>query len=307
MFLERLNEEHGTMKTFTPEACQSIAAYRWPGNVRELKNVIHRAYVLSDAEVNVDTGAEFVAPIAAATSPPRADVSTGNEVRIQVGTSLDVAERALIMATLRGARRQQVESGARAGYQPQDALQPTARLRRRRLRDARRRAARSRQAREPRSGSRLEEGCRRSFVQSRGRARMLTTDPLLSASRQEPPLETVASTRKKRILVVDDHALVRAGFRQLIDRTDDLEVGGEAGTAAAALDLAVAEEFDVVMLDISLPDASVVETVAIAPAPAARAPYSDRQHARRGAIRRESAARRSERVLSQGRRGEGHA
>ena len=75
-------------------------------------------------------------------------------------------------------------------------------------------------------------------------------------------MEALASTHKKRILVVDDHALVRAGFRQLIDRTDDLEVGGEAGTAAGALELAMAEEFDVVMLDISLPDASVVETVA---------------------------------------------
>jgi len=101
MFLDRLNEEHGTAKVFTPEACQSIGAYRWPGNVRELKNVIHRAYVLSDTEVDVDTGAEFIAPASGAASPSRAEVTSGNEVRIQVGTSLDVAERALIMATLR--------------------------------------------------------------------------------------------------------------------------------------------------------------------------------------------------------------
>jgi DNA-binding NarL/FixJ family response regulator len=67
----------------------------------------------------------------------------------------------------------------------------------------------------------------------------------------------------KRILVVDDHALVRAGFRELIDATEDLEVGGEAGTAASALELATAKDFDVVMLDISLPDASVVETVTL--------------------------------------------
>src|SRR5690348_8069871 len=38
MFLERLNQEHGTAKTFSAEARQSMAAYRWPGNVRELKN-----------------------------------------------------------------------------------------------------------------------------------------------------------------------------------------------------------------------------------------------------------------------------
>lgn len=74
-------------------------------------------------------------------------------------------------------------------------------------------------------------------------------------------MDGVAGTHKKRILVVDDHALVRAGFRELIDDTQDLEVGGEAGTAALALELAMAKDFDVVMLDISLPDASVVETV----------------------------------------------
>ncbi len=101
LFLERLNEEHGTSKTLTSEGRQSIATYRWPGNVRELKNVIHRAYVLSDTEVEVDTGAEFIAPIATTESPQRADAASGNEIRIRVGTSLDNAERALIMATLR--------------------------------------------------------------------------------------------------------------------------------------------------------------------------------------------------------------
>jgi DNA-binding NtrC family response regulator len=101
MFLERLNDEHGTVKTLTAEARQSIATYRWPGNVRELKNVIHRAYVLSDSEVDVDTGSEFIAPIAATAPQPRSDSASGNEIRIRVGTSLDNAERALIMATLR--------------------------------------------------------------------------------------------------------------------------------------------------------------------------------------------------------------
>ena len=72
----------------------------------------------------------------------------------------------------------------------------------------------------------------------------------------------MAGNGRKRILIVDDHAVVRAGFRQLIDATDDLAVGGEAGTAAAALSLAAANRFDGVMLDISLPDASVLETVA---------------------------------------------
>src|SRR5208283_5443769 len=76
-------------------------------------------------------------------------------------------------------------------------------------------------------------------------------------------MEIVASAHRKRILVVDDHALVRAGFRELIDATVDLVVEGEAGTAASALELATKKDFDVVMLDISLPDASVVETVTL--------------------------------------------
>jgi two-component system, NarL family, invasion response regulator UvrY len=68
-------------------------------------------------------------------------------------------------------------------------------------------------------------------------------------------------SRKTRVLIVDDHALVRAGFKQLLDTTDDLEAAGEAGTAAAALSLAATGRFDIVLLDISLPDANVLETV----------------------------------------------
>ena len=67
--------------------------------------------------------------------------------------------------------------------------------------------------------------------------------------------------RRTRVLIVDDHALVRAGFKQLLDSTDDLEAAGEAGTAAAALSLAATGRFDIVLLDISLPDANVLETV----------------------------------------------
>ena len=98
MFLDRLNEENGTTKNLTVEARQQIASYRWPGNVRELKNVIHRAYVMSDDEVQIDVGAELatiVVPVV-----PRPQMVTGSEVTIQVGTSLEIAERALIMATL---------------------------------------------------------------------------------------------------------------------------------------------------------------------------------------------------------------
>ncbi len=82
------------------------------------------------------------------------------------------------------------------------------------------------------------------------------TESPLARSMSEPP------THRIRVLVVDDHAVVRAGFKQLIDGTTDLQVSGEAGTAAAALSLAAAQPYDVVLLDISLPDATVLETVA---------------------------------------------
>jgi two-component system invasion response regulator UvrY len=70
-----------------------------------------------------------------------------------------------------------------------------------------------------------------------------------------------ATMAKTRVLIVDDHGVVRAGFRQLLETTDDLEAAGEAGTAAAALSQAATGSFDVVLLDISLPDAGVLETV----------------------------------------------
>src|SRR5450631_604684 len=71
----------------------------------------------------------------------------------------------------------------------------------------------------------------------------------------------VVTTSKTRVLIVDDHAVVRAGFRQLLETTDDIEATGEAGTAAAALSQAATGKFDVILLDISLPDAGVLETV----------------------------------------------
>jgi len=57
-----------------------------------------------------------------------------------------------------------------------------------------------------------------------------------------------------RILVVDDHALVRRGLIELLQRLPDPVAFGEAGTAAAAITLAFAERWDVVLLDLGLPD-----------------------------------------------------
>jgi two-component system response regulator AtoC len=100
MFLEQLNEDNGTAKVFTDEARGRLAAHAWPGNVRELKNVVHRAFVLSDDDVEVDLDGDFGTGFEAA-SARKLETPTGNEVMIRVGTSLETAERTLIMATLR--------------------------------------------------------------------------------------------------------------------------------------------------------------------------------------------------------------
>ncbi|MGB0128264.1 MAG: response regulator transcription factor [Rhodocyclaceae bacterium] len=57
-----------------------------------------------------------------------------------------------------------------------------------------------------------------------------------------------------RILIVDDHAVVRGGFRQFFAGTPDLTVAGEAATGAEALALVRTQAWDLVLLDIALPD-----------------------------------------------------
>ena len=62
-----------------------------------------------------------------------------------------------------------------------------------------------------------------------------------------------------RVLIADDQALIRAGFRVLIDSAPDLEVVGEASTGREALELVRSTRVDVVLLDIRMPDLDGIE------------------------------------------------
>ncbi len=64
-----------------------------------------------------------------------------------------------------------------------------------------------------------------------------------------------------RILIADDHAIVRAGLRQFIADQPDMVVAGEAATGSEAIALVRAGEFDVVLLDISMPDKNGIDTL----------------------------------------------
>jgi DNA-binding NarL/FixJ family response regulator len=58
---------------------------------------------------------------------------------------------------------------------------------------------------------------------------------------------------KTRIVLADDHALVRRGIRHVLDAEPDLEVVAEAGDGAEALSAALAEEVDLAIFDITMP------------------------------------------------------
>lgn len=64
-----------------------------------------------------------------------------------------------------------------------------------------------------------------------------------------------------RLLVADDHEIVRAGLKQFISDTDDIIVAGEACTGAETLQLIRTGDWDVVLLDISMPDKSGVDVL----------------------------------------------
>jgi two-component system response regulator NreC len=65
--------------------------------------------------------------------------------------------------------------------------------------------------------------------------------------------------KKLRILLADDHAVMRTGLRALLERQTNMEVVGEAGTGREAIELAATHEPDVVVMDVGMPILNGIE------------------------------------------------
>jgi two-component system response regulator NreC len=63
-----------------------------------------------------------------------------------------------------------------------------------------------------------------------------------------------------RLLLVDDHAVVRSGLRMLLENEKDVEIVGEAGNAEESLEALKTLNPDVILMDIGLPDRSGIDT-----------------------------------------------
>jgi DNA-binding NarL/FixJ family response regulator len=75
------------------------------------------------------------------------------------------------------------------------------------------------------------------------------------------PAKKKTEPARKRILIVDDHPMMRQGLAQLINNEPDLSVCWEADNAGQALDVASKDQPDLVLADISLPDKNGLELI----------------------------------------------
>jgi two-component system, NtrC family, response regulator AtoC len=91
-FLAQLNRRESTHKELTRAARERLRHHTWPGNVRELKNVIERAFIMAETDVD----AECISLAGAVSTSVNGDENLG----IRVGMSNDEVERILTLATL---------------------------------------------------------------------------------------------------------------------------------------------------------------------------------------------------------------
>ena len=62
-----------------------------------------------------------------------------------------------------------------------------------------------------------------------------------------------------RLLLVDDHAVVRSGLKMLLENERDVEIVGEASSASEAIKAAIRLKPNVILMDIGLPDLSGID------------------------------------------------
>jgi DNA-binding NtrC family response regulator len=103
-FLASLNAEAGTAKRLSVASLATLHNHSWPGNVRELKNVVERAFIVSDEVLELATA---VVPRRNGAESPAHNSDGG--IHVPLGSRLEEAERSLIEATLeyfKGNKRQ---------------------------------------------------------------------------------------------------------------------------------------------------------------------------------------------------------
>ena len=80
-----------------------------------------------------------------------------------------------------------------------------------------------------------------------------------STNARQEGSNSINETRVIRVLIADDHAVVRQGLRMFIDLQDDMEVVGEGTNGGEAIELAIKLKPDVVLLDLVMPEIDGVE------------------------------------------------
>ena len=68
-------------------------------------------------------------------------------------------------------------------------------------------------------------------------------------------------SKRIRVMIADDHAIVRQGLRQILSDTTDMDVAGEACNGVEALHMSREGDWDVVLMDVSMPDRNGIDAL----------------------------------------------
>lgn len=96
-FLDEINRNEHSGKLFSPDAVDALLKYQWPGNVRELKNVVQRAYILSDDVIDVHS---LRLHVDKACGGNNVNGNANGAFQVKVGSTVAEVERSLILATM---------------------------------------------------------------------------------------------------------------------------------------------------------------------------------------------------------------